>query len=80
MTHYEKLLHPLYWIANPSVYASKTIGPDFMSMPPVEFIAKYVHIMEDEEELSIKRIDIELIVLPLYREMFGMDYELKIKI
>ena len=79
MSHYDMLLHPLYWTSHPSLYISIYVNHDFLDMVPIDFIAKYIHKMEDEEPHSGRRVDIETIVLPLYREMFGVDYELKIK-
>lgn len=67
--------HSAYWTAHPNMYVSIWMKADFHKMDIIDFLSKYMVEMEDDGTSESRRKDIESVILPMYREITGINYD-----
>lgn len=65
----------IFWTSNPNHYVAIWMKADFMAMEAIDFLAKYIGEMEEATTSVRRKIDIQSVILPMYREVTGRNYD-----
>lgn len=64
----------MFWKNHPNLYVSQWMKNDFQKMETVDFLYKYIVMLETETSPRRKEA-IESVIYPMYRDLTGINYD-----
>ena len=60
---------------HPNMYIAIWVRHDFINMDFIDFMHKYIAMIDSEETSDRRRNDLKGVIYPLYREITGNNYD-----